>query len=138
MRALYRDRTWNFNQQIAFGIYKCLQLAGILLDTANLRDPRCTSKDKYMASLLINGAGRYGCNGLYQLCMPNTISLYQFSFVAHVYFDISRNNDPAIDHYWDLLNITCMVIYRYNLTSLLENQHLWIWLDPVTDLITYI
>ena len=27
----------------------CLQLAGILLDTANLRDPRCSSKDKYMA-----------------------------------------------------------------------------------------
>ncbi|KAG5117982.1 hypothetical protein JHK82_032402 [Glycine max] len=44
-----------------------LLLAGILLDTANLRDPRCSSKDKYMASLLINGAGRYGCNGLYQL-----------------------------------------------------------------------
>ncbi|CAI8600494.1 unnamed protein product [Vicia faba] len=44
-----------------------LLLSGILLDTANLRDPRCTSKDKYMASLLINGAGRYGCNGLYQL-----------------------------------------------------------------------
>ncbi|XP_006576554.3 uncharacterized protein [Glycine max] len=33
-----------------------LELAGILLDTANLRDPRCSSKDKYMASLLINGA----------------------------------------------------------------------------------
>ncbi|TKY68043.1 prune-like protein [Spatholobus suberectus] len=44
-----------------------LLLAGILLDTANLRDPHCTSKDKYMASLLINGAGRHGCNGLYQL-----------------------------------------------------------------------
>lgn len=52
-----------------------LQLAGILLDTANLRDPHCTSKDKYMSSLLINGAGRYGCNGLYQLCMSHTISL---------------------------------------------------------------
>ncbi|XP_058744245.1 uncharacterized protein LOC131616817 [Vicia villosa] len=44
-----------------------LLLSGILLDTTNLRDPHCTSKDKYMASLLINGAGRYGCNGLYQL-----------------------------------------------------------------------
>ncbi|XP_027356781.1 exopolyphosphatase PRUNE1-like [Abrus precatorius] len=44
-----------------------LLLAGILLDTANLKDPHCTSKDKYMASLLINGAGRYGFNGLYQL-----------------------------------------------------------------------
>ncbi|KAI4331973.1 hypothetical protein L6164_016917 [Bauhinia variegata] len=44
-----------------------LLLAGILLDTANLKDPQCSSKDKYMASLLINGAGRYGCNGFYQL-----------------------------------------------------------------------
>ncbi|XLR56578.1 hypothetical protein S83_007250, partial [Arachis hypogaea] len=42
-------------------------LAGILLDTGNLRDPHCSDKDKYTASLLINGAGRYGCNGLYQL-----------------------------------------------------------------------
>ncbi|RDX84506.1 Exopolyphosphatase PRUNE1, partial [Mucuna pruriens] len=45
-----------------------LLLAGILLDTANLRDPgSCTSKDKYMASLLINGAGRYGCNVRYKM-----------------------------------------------------------------------
>ncbi|KAI4357135.1 hypothetical protein L6164_001102 [Bauhinia variegata] len=44
-----------------------LLLSGILFDTANLTAPQCTSKDKYMASLLINGAGRYGCNGLYKL-----------------------------------------------------------------------
>ncbi|XP_021298304.1 exopolyphosphatase PRUNE1-like isoform X2 [Herrania umbratica] len=44
-----------------------LLLAGILLDTGNLSSPQCTSKDKYMATLLINGAGRFGCNGLYQI-----------------------------------------------------------------------
>ncbi|CAI9089537.1 OLC1v1024125C1 [Oldenlandia corymbosa var. corymbosa] len=44
-----------------------LLLSGILLDTGNLGDSQTTSKDKYMATLLINGAGRYGCNGLYQL-----------------------------------------------------------------------
>ncbi|KAA8544803.1 hypothetical protein F0562_019606 [Nyssa sinensis] len=44
-----------------------LLLAGILLDTGNLTNPHCTSKDKYMATLLINGAGRFGCNGLYQI-----------------------------------------------------------------------
>ncbi|CAA2982641.1 Hypothetical predicted protein [Olea europaea subsp. europaea] len=44
-----------------------LLLAGILLDTENLSSPQCTSKDKYMATLLLNGAGRYGCNGLYQI-----------------------------------------------------------------------
>ncbi|XAR48013.1 Inorganic diphosphatase [Bertholletia excelsa] len=44
-----------------------LLLAGILLDTGNLSNPQCTSKDKYMATLLINGAGRFGCNGLYQI-----------------------------------------------------------------------
>ncbi|KAL9658901.1 hypothetical protein QQ045_018611 [Rhodiola kirilowii] len=43
------------------------ELAGILLDTANLTSPRCTSADKYMATLLINGAGRFACSGLYQL-----------------------------------------------------------------------
>ncbi|KAJ1391185.1 DHH phosphoesterase superfamily [Sesbania bispinosa] len=48
-----------------------LLLGGILLDTGNLRDPICTSKDKYIASLLISGAGRYGCNGLYQLYAAN-------------------------------------------------------------------
>ncbi|XP_058073060.1 uncharacterized protein LOC131221767 [Magnolia sinica] len=44
-----------------------LLLAGILLDTGNLNSVDCTSKDKYMATLLINGAGRFGCNGLYQI-----------------------------------------------------------------------
>ncbi|XP_057464999.1 uncharacterized protein LOC130754768 isoform X2 [Actinidia eriantha] len=44
-----------------------LLLAGILLDTGNLTNPQCTSKDKYTATLLINGAGRFGCNGLYQI-----------------------------------------------------------------------
>ncbi|KAG6392129.1 hypothetical protein SASPL_146339 [Salvia splendens] len=44
-----------------------LLLAGILMDTENLSNPYCTSKDKYMATLLINGAGRFGFNGLYQI-----------------------------------------------------------------------
>ncbi|XP_043808085.1 exopolyphosphatase PRUNE1 isoform X2 [Manihot esculenta] len=43
------------------------ELAGILLDTGNLTGPHCTTKDKYMATLLVNGAGRFGSNGLYQL-----------------------------------------------------------------------
>ncbi|KAK4440285.1 hypothetical protein Salat_0363400 [Sesamum alatum] len=49
-----------------------LLLAGILLDTENLSRSQCTSKDKYMATLLINGAGRYGCNGLYQILKHKT------------------------------------------------------------------
>ncbi|KAL3522924.1 hypothetical protein ACH5RR_015758 [Cinchona calisaya] len=44
-----------------------LLLAGILLDTGNLTNPNSTSKDKYMATLLINGAGRFACNGLYHI-----------------------------------------------------------------------
>ncbi|WOL17795.1 exopolyphosphatase PRUNE1 [Canna indica] len=44
-----------------------LLLSGILLDTKNLTSTNCSSKDKYMATLLIKGAGRYGCSGLYQL-----------------------------------------------------------------------
>ncbi|XP_034211414.1 exopolyphosphatase PRUNE1-like isoform X4 [Prunus dulcis] len=44
-----------------------LLLAAILLDSANLCSPQCSLKDKYMATLLIHGAGRFGCNGLYQL-----------------------------------------------------------------------
>ncbi|KAK1260433.1 hypothetical protein QJS04_geneDACA023637 [Acorus gramineus] len=51
-------------------------LAGILLDTGNLTDDRCTIKDKYMTTLLIKGAGRYGCSGLHQL-------------LKHKMFDIS-------------------------------------------------
>ncbi|XP_029121581.1 uncharacterized protein [Elaeis guineensis] len=44
-----------------------LLLSGILLDTANLTSANCTSKDKYMVTLLIKGAGRFGCNRLYQI-----------------------------------------------------------------------
>ncbi|XP_072969118.1 uncharacterized protein [Typha angustifolia] len=44
-----------------------LLLSGILLDTADLKNPSCTPKDKYITTLLINGAGRYGCDGLYQM-----------------------------------------------------------------------
>ncbi|CAL9043396.1 unnamed protein product, partial [Musa banksii] len=44
-----------------------LLLSGILLDTKNLTGANCTAKDKYMATLLIKGAGRFGCSGLYQL-----------------------------------------------------------------------
>ncbi|XWS17961.1 hypothetical protein CRYUN_Cryun32bG0001100 [Craigia yunnanensis] len=44
-----------------------LLLAGILLDTGNLSSPHSTTKDKYMATFLLNGAGRFGCNGLYQI-----------------------------------------------------------------------
>ncbi|KAL4561610.1 hypothetical protein LXL04_033780 [Taraxacum kok-saghyz] len=39
-----------------------LLLAGILLDTENLTSPKCSSVDKYMSTLLLNGAGRFGCN----------------------------------------------------------------------------
>ncbi|KAL6206356.1 hypothetical protein ACLB2K_023604 [Fragaria x ananassa] len=42
-------------------------LAAILLDSANLSSSSCSFKDKYMATMLIHGAGRFGCNGLYQL-----------------------------------------------------------------------
>ncbi|KAM1571214.1 hypothetical protein ACFX10_036133 [Malus domestica] len=44
-----------------------LLLAAILLDSTNLCGSQCSIKDKYMATLLIHGAGRFGCNGLYQL-----------------------------------------------------------------------
>ncbi|KAL5577894.1 hypothetical protein UlMin_019593 [Ulmus minor] len=44
-----------------------LLLAGILLDSANLTSSHCSSKDKYMATLLLHGAGRFGWNGFYQI-----------------------------------------------------------------------
>ncbi|KAM3361678.1 hypothetical protein P3S68_016532 [Capsicum galapagoense] len=44
-----------------------LLLAGILVDTGNLTNPQTTTKDKYTTTLLINGAGRFGCNGLYEI-----------------------------------------------------------------------
>ncbi|KAM7252879.1 hypothetical protein ACFE04_008690 [Oxalis oulophora] len=44
-----------------------LLLAGILLDTENISNPDCSIKDKYMATLLINGAGRFGCNVKYKM-----------------------------------------------------------------------
>ncbi|KAJ8627317.1 hypothetical protein MRB53_020624 [Persea americana] len=50
-----------------------LLLAGILFDTENLKNAQCTTKDKYMSTLLIKGASRFGCNGLYQICKPDRI-----------------------------------------------------------------
>nr|CAD1823209.1 unnamed protein product [Ananas comosus var. bracteatus] len=44
-----------------------LLLSGILLDTTDLQSANCTSKDKYTATLLIKGAGRFGFSGLYQI-----------------------------------------------------------------------
>ncbi|KAI5605867.1 hypothetical protein BDE02_01G381700 [Populus trichocarpa] len=44
-----------------------LLLAGILMDTGNLTSPHCTTKDKYMATLLLNGAGRFGSNVRYKM-----------------------------------------------------------------------
>ncbi|XP_042445872.1 exopolyphosphatase PRUNE1-like [Zingiber officinale] len=44
-----------------------LLLSGILLDTKNMNSSKCTSKDRYMATLLIRGSGRFGCSGLYQI-----------------------------------------------------------------------
>ncbi|OWM72786.1 hypothetical protein CDL15_Pgr024838 [Punica granatum] len=52
-----------------------LLLAGILLDTGNLTHQNCTSKDKYMATLLLNGAGRFGCDGLYQILRYKTYDI---------------------------------------------------------------
>uniref|UniRef100_A0A3Q7F1E5 Uncharacterized protein n=1 Tax=Solanum lycopersicum TaxID=4081 RepID=A0A3Q7F1E5_SOLLC len=44
-----------------------LLLAGILMDTGNLTNSQTTTKDKYMTTLLINGAGRFGCNVRYKM-----------------------------------------------------------------------
>lgn len=57
--------TWSIHFMFMF----CMQLAGILVDTGNLTSMHCTSKDKYISTLLINGAGRFGCDGLYQICI---------------------------------------------------------------------
>ncbi|PWA66946.1 hypothetical protein CTI12_AA320650 [Artemisia annua] len=56
-----------------------LLLAGILLDTANLTSPQCTSVDRYMSTLLLDGAGRFGCNGLYQILRSKMQDVYQLS-----------------------------------------------------------
>nr|GEV80994.1 exopolyphosphatase PRUNE1-like isoform X1 [Tanacetum cinerariifolium] len=56
-----------------------LLLAGILLDTENLTSPQCTSVDRYMSTLLLNGAGRFGCNGLYQILRSKMQDVYQLS-----------------------------------------------------------
>ncbi|KAG7026383.1 Exopolyphosphatase PRUNE1 [Cucurbita argyrosperma subsp. argyrosperma] len=66
--TLIADKFAQFSPEILAGKgFSRLLLAGILLDSGNLTSPRCTSKDKYMATLLISGAGRFGCNGFYQI-----------------------------------------------------------------------
>ncbi|XP_027088057.1 uncharacterized protein [Coffea arabica] len=67
-----------------------LLLAGILMDTGNLRSPLSTSKDNYMATLLINGAGRYGCNGLYQILRYKMYDVPELSIGEILQKDIKK------------------------------------------------
>ncbi|KAK6945708.1 hypothetical protein RJ641_013252, partial [Dillenia turbinata] len=57
----------NLPEVLAGRGFSRLLLSGILFDTENLTGPQCTLKDKYMATLLIKGAGRYGCDVRYKM-----------------------------------------------------------------------
>lgn len=66
--ALIAEKFASISPEIFAGKgFSRLLLAGILLDTENLTSSKCTSIDKYMSTLLLNGAGRFGCNGLYKI-----------------------------------------------------------------------
>ncbi|XP_059440492.1 uncharacterized protein LOC132172946 isoform X2 [Corylus avellana] len=67
-----------------------LLLAGILIDTGNLTSPHCTSKDKYMASLLISGAGRFGCNGLYHILKYKMYDVSDLKIVDILHKDFKK------------------------------------------------
>ncbi|KAI3817116.1 hypothetical protein L1987_10905 [Smallanthus sonchifolius] len=51
---------WRISREFQLAI--SYQLAAILLDTENLTSPECTSKDRYMSTLLLNETDRFGCN----------------------------------------------------------------------------
>ncbi|XP_073129308.1 uncharacterized protein [Henckelia pumila] len=71
--AIIAERFMQTSPEILSGRgFSRLLLAGILMDTGNLSSPQCTAKDNYMATLLIDGAGRFGCNGLYQILKHKT------------------------------------------------------------------
>ncbi|XP_015882850.2 uncharacterized protein LOC107418662 isoform X1 [Ziziphus jujuba] len=67
-----------------------LLLAGILMDTGNLSNYSCSSQDKYMATLLIHGAGRFGCNGLYQILRYKMYDVSELKVVDILRKDFKR------------------------------------------------
>ncbi|XP_031743751.1 exopolyphosphatase PRUNE1 isoform X3 [Cucumis sativus] len=75
-----------------------LLLAGILLDSGNLTSPNCTSKDKYMATLLINGAGRFGCNGFYQLLKFKMYNVSNHGVIDLVLKDFKKWTKGSLDN----------------------------------------
>ncbi|CAK7357431.1 unnamed protein product [Dovyalis caffra] len=66
--TLIAEKLFLTSPELLAGIgFSRLLLAGILMDTGNLTSPHCTTEDKYMATLLLNGARRFGSNGLFQI-----------------------------------------------------------------------
>ncbi|MCO5563933.1 hypothetical protein L7F22_017585 [Adiantum nelumboides] len=56
-----------------------LLLAGIVLDTKNLSSERTTRRDISMATLLLNGAGKFGRHGLYKILKQKSHDLTNMS-----------------------------------------------------------
>ncbi|KAI5066040.1 hypothetical protein GOP47_0018664 [Adiantum capillus-veneris] len=56
-----------------------LLLAGILLDTTNLLSESTTRRDTSMATLLLNGAGKFGRNGLFKILKQKSHDLTNMS-----------------------------------------------------------
>lgn len=56
-----------------------LMLASILLDTSNLTTERSTRRDVCMVTLLLNGAGRFGRNGLFKILRKKSHDLTAMS-----------------------------------------------------------
>ncbi|CAK9321326.1 unnamed protein product [Citrullus colocynthis] len=75
-----------------------LLLAGILLDSGNLTSPNCTFKDKYMATLLINGAGRFGCNGFYQILKYKMYNVSNHGVIDIVLKDFKKWTKGSLDN----------------------------------------
>ncbi|XP_057457045.1 uncharacterized protein LOC130747988 [Lotus japonicus] len=100
-----------------------LLLAGILLDTGNLRDPHCTSTDKYMSSLLINGAGRYGCNGLYKLLRykMHDLSSLQIADILRKDFKKWKGQESADSRLMWQVGMSCIGVSIRQLVTQTEN-----------------
>ncbi|KAL9366192.1 hypothetical protein Peur_037391 [Populus x canadensis] len=94
------------------------QLAGILMDTGNLTSPHCTTKDKYMATLLLNGAGRFGSNGFYQIMRYKMYNISDLKVVDILRKDFKKWTSGGLDfHYSPYLSFNMLLIHCSARTS---------------------
>ncbi|KAG6423051.1 hypothetical protein SASPL_113435 [Salvia splendens] len=105
------------------GFSRLLFATGIVMDITNLSSPYCNSRDKSMATLLIDGTGRIEFNGPYQIPSLPTHGLQdrKVGEILQKYFKKWTMSDLLIPIWsWLRPNIRVSVAHLHNSASIQE------------------